>query len=330
MGSGPARAAPASIPVTPPFRSIAVVGAGAVGGFFAALLARAGHAITLVARPAQVEAIRRDGLRLEMAGKTESITVGASTDAASVRDADLVLVGVKSTDTEAVAREIAPHLAPGAIVLSLQNGVENAPTLARHVPGLVVPAVVYVATSAPEPGLVRHHGRGDLVIGALQGGVLRDTAIARRLQDLVDLFASAQVPVRISPDVMAELWSKLMVNCAYNAVSGIAQATYAQLAALPAVRELQHAVVAEVAALAAAEGVDLALAPSLQAMEKIALAMPDQYSSTAQDMARRKPSEIEHLNGFVVRRGRELGVATPANQALYALVRLIEAGHGAA
>jgi 2-dehydropantoate 2-reductase len=121
-----------------------------------------------------------------------------------------------------------------------------------------------------------------------------------------------------------------MVNCAYNAVSGIAQATYAQLAALPAVRELQHAVVAEVAALAAAEGVDLALAPSLQAMEKIALAMPDQYSSTAQDMARRKPSEIEHLNGFVVRRGRELGVATPANQALYALVRLIEAGHGAA
>ena len=93
-------------------------------------------------------------------------------------------------------------------------------------------------------------------------------------------------------------------------------------------RELQRAVVAEVVALAAAEGVNLPLAPSLEAMERIAAAMPAQLSSTAQDMARKKPSEIDHLNGFVVRRGRELGVATPANQALHALVKLVEAGHG--
>ena len=83
-------------------------------------------------------------------------------------------------------------------------------------------------------------------------------------------------------------------------------------------------------ALAAAEGVNLPLAPSLEAMERIAGAMPAQLSSTAQDMARRKPSEIDHLNGFVVRRGRELGVATPANQALHALVKLVEAGHARA
>ena len=136
------------------------------------------------------------------------------------------------------------------------------------------------------------------------------------------------MPVRISPDVMAELWSKLMVNCAYNAISGLAQAPYGELAALAPIRELQHAVVAEVVALAAAEGVDLQLAPSLEAMERIAPAMPAQLSSTAQDMARRKPSEIDHLNGFVARRGRELGVATPANQALYALVKLVESHHG--
>ena len=311
-----------------PFRSIAVVGAGAVGGFFGALLARAGHPVTLIARPAQVQAIQRSGLRLDMGGRIESVAVEASTDLAAVRGADLVLFSVKSTDTEAVAREMAPHLHADVLVLSLQNGVENAPTLARHVRGLVVPAVVYVATAAPEPGLVRHHGRGDLVIGALNPGAAQDAADGRRLQDLVDVFASANVPVRISDDVMAELWSKLMVNCAYNAISGIAQATYAELAALPSVRELQHAVVGEVVALAAAEGVALPLAPSIETMERIAAAMPAQYSSTAQDMARRKPSEIEHLNGFVVRRGRELGVPTPANQALYALVRLVEAGHG--
>ena len=313
--------------MSPPFRSIAVVGAGAVGGFFGALLARAGHRVTLIARQAQVDAVRRSGLRLDMGGRVESIALDASTDLAAVRGADLVLVSVKSTDTESVARDLALHLLD-ALVLSLQNGVENAPILARRVRALVVPAVVYVATAAPEPGWVRHHGRGDLVIGAWKAGPARDAADDRRLQAIVDLFASANVPVRISADVMAELWSKLMVNCAYNAISGIAQATYAELAALPSVRELQQAVVGEVVALAAAEGVALPLAPSLETMAGIAAAMPSQFSSTAQDMARRKPSEIEHLNGFVVRRGRELGVPTPANQALYALVKLVEAGHG--
>jgi 2-dehydropantoate 2-reductase len=136
------------------------------------------------------------------------------------------------------------------------------------------------------------------------------------------------VPVRISDDVMAELWSKLMVNCAYNAVSGLAQATYAQLAARPEILELQQAVVREVVALAAAEGVALTLAPALASMAAIALAMPGQRSSTAQDMARRKLSEIDHLNGFVARRGLALGVATPVNQTLHALVKLVEAGYG--
>ncbi len=306
-------------------RSIAVVGAGAVGSFFGAMLARAGHRVTLIGREAHVQAIERDGLRLERAGAVERVRLRASTGLDAVRGADLVLFCVKSTDTAAVALEMAPHLDDGSLVLSLQNGVENAAAIAAGVGRNVVPAVVYVATSMPEPGLVRHHGRGDLVIGPLDSAAATEPATASRLQDLVDLFATADVPVRVSGDVIAELWSKLMVNCAYNAVSGLAQASYSRMAALPAVRELQHAVVAEAVAVAAAEGVSLSLPASLEAMERIAVAMPDQLSSTAQDMARGKPSEIDHLNGFVARRGRELGVPTPANQALYALVKLAEA-----
>ena len=310
--------------MTARFQSVAVVGAGAVGGFFGAMLARAGHRVTLIARPAQVQAIERDGLRLDMAGRVESIAIAATPALDAVRDADLVLFCVKSTDTDTVARDLAPRLAPRTLVLSLQNGVENASTIARHVGQTVVPAVVYVATAMPEPGLVKHHGRGDLVIGPLNPSAAHDPALAGDLQALAALFASASVPVKISADVMAELWSKLMVNCAYNAISGLAQSTYGELAALGPIRELQHAVVGEVCALASAEGVDLPLASSLEAMERIAGAMPAQLSSTAQDMARGKPSEIEHLNGFVVRRGREVGVPTPANLALYALVRLVE------
>jgi len=310
------------------FRRVAVVGAGAVGSFFGAMLARAGLRVVLIGRPAHAQAIGRDGLRLEIAGRTESVALDASSDIAAARSADLVLFSVKSTDTEQVARELAPVLDRDALVVSLQNGVENAATIARHVAATVVPAVVYVATAMPEPGLVRHHGRGDLVVGALTRGGASEPALRQRLDALVTVFAGAGVPVRISADVIAELWSKLMVNCAYNAISGLAQASYGELVALAPIRELQRTVVSEVVALAAAEGVDLQLAASLEAMERIAPAMPAQLSSTAQDMALRKPSEIEHLNGFVARRGRELGIATPANQALYALVKLVESRHG--
>ncbi len=321
--------------VTQRFGAVAVVGAGAVGSFFGTMLARAGHQVTLIGRPAHVQAIERDGLRLEMAGRTETIRVAASSDMAAVRGADLVLFCVKSTDTETVARQMAAHLDPDALVLSLQNGVENAPSIARQVSQVVVPAVVYVAVAMPAPGCVAHHGRGDLVIGTLHAtgpdkpaSRGEDEAAARqRLQPLADFFASAGVPVRVSDDVTAELWSKLMVNCAYNAISGLAQASYGQLVALPAIRELQQTVVHEVVALAAAEGIDLPLAPALEVMERIAVAMPAQFSSTAQDMARHKPSEIDHLNGFVARRGRELGVPTPVNETLHALVKLVEAGY---
>jgi 2-dehydropantoate 2-reductase len=290
------------------------------------MLARAGHRVTLIGRAAHVEAIRRNGLQLDMAGRVEAVRTDASTELDAVRGADLVLFCVKSTDTESVARQLAPHLGPQTVVLSLQNGVENAAAIARQVNQTVVPAVVYVATAMPAPGCVKHFGRGDLVIGPLEAE--QAEAQGAMLQALVDLFASAQVPVRVSPDVMAELWSKLMVNCAYNAISGLAQQPYGRFGAVDAVRELQRAVVHEVVALAQAEGVALPLAASLEAMERIALAMPAQHSSTAQDMARRKPSEIDHLNGFVARRGRELGIPTPANQALYALVKLVEAAYG--
>ncbi len=309
------------------FRKIAVVGAGAVGSFYGALLARAGHAVVLIGRPAHVDAIRRDGLRLEMAGTVEALPIEASSDIAAARDADLVLFSVKSTDTAAVARELAPLLARDAVVVSLQNGVENADAIAREVDATVVPAVVYVATAMPAPGVVRHHGRGDLVIGPRTRAAASDRALADRLDALVALFATAGVAVKVSPEVVAELWSKLMINCAYNAISAVAQASYGDMVALAPIRELQRTVVAEVVAVAAASGVELPLAAAIEAMERIAPAMPAQLSSTAQDVARGKPSEIDHLNGFVARRGRELGVATPANQALFALVKLVESRH---
>ncbi len=308
----------------PAFRSTTVVGAGAVGSFYGAMLARAGHAVTLVARAPHVQAIQARGLQLQMGGEVHVVPLAATTELDAVRDADLVLFCVKSTDTDAVAQQIAPGLKPDALVLSLQNGVDNAQTLARHVGPRVVPVAVYVATAMPGPGEVQHHGRGDLVIGPIDAAAAADATLAARLRAVVDLFASAAVPVRISPDVMGELWRKLMVNCAYNAVSGLTRQPYGRMAALPAIVELQQAVVREVVAVACAAGQPMDLNASLAAMAAIAGAMPGQRSSTAQDMARGRLTEIDHLNGHVVRLGARLGVPTPVNQALYALVTLVD------
>lgn len=306
-------------------QSVAVVGAGAVGSYFGAMLARAGTRVTLIGRPAHVEAVRRDGLQLDKAGRVETVRVEAGTEMDAVRGAALVLVCVKSTDTDATAQALVPWVDRDAIVMSLQNGVENAAMLARHLKQRVLPAAVYVATSVPAPGTVKHFGRGDLVIGPRDARTGADPGVAQALQDVAALFRAADVPVTISADVMAELWQKLIVNCAYNAISGLAQVSYGTLVALPEIRTVQQAVVREVVTLANAEGVPLDFATALAAMERIAVAMPGQLSSTAQDMARGKPSEIDHLNGFVARRGAERGIATPVNQALYALVKLVEA-----
>ena len=308
-------------------RRIGVMGAGAVGSFYGAMLARAGHEVMLVGRPAHVLAIQRDGLQLQMQGTTHTVPLQASTDPADLGGAELVLCCVKSGDSEAAALQMAPHVDASAWVLSLQNGIDNAQVLARHLPCRVIPAVVYAAVALGDPGVVRHFGRGDLAVGAMPGGTQSSVPEWPTLQALVDLFAGAQVPVRIVPDVAVELWAKLLVNCAYNAISALAQMPYARLAALPEIAALQHDIVREVIAVAAAAGVTLPLEDSLQAVARIAAGMPRQRSSTAQDMARRKPSEIDHLNGTIVRRGRELGVPTPVNRTLHALVKLVESGY---
>lgn len=307
------------------FQHIAVVGAGAIGGYYGALLARAGHRVTLVGRGAAVQAIASAGLRLQRDGRDETIPMTASTTIDAVRGADLVLVAVKSGDTAALAGELRSRLDAGALVLSLQNGVENAATLAARLEQRIVPVGVYVATSMPEPGRVVHAGGGELVIGAWPASAASDAALQSLLQAVVELFGSAGVNVRVSADVMAELWTKLMVNCAWNAVSALTQAPYGRIAEVASMRALQQQVVHEVLAVARAEGQVMDPEAALASMQAIAVRMPAQRSSTAQDLARGKTTEIDHLNGFIARRGAELGIATPLNQALHALVKLAEA-----
>jgi 2-dehydropantoate 2-reductase len=291
---------------------IAVMGAGAVGCYYGGMLARAGHDVMLIGRPQHVEAVERQGLRLETQTFDERIRVSASTEASAAQGAQLVLFCVKSTDTESAAAAIKPHLAPGALVLSLQNGVENADRLRALLPQEVAAAVVYIGTEMAGPGHVRHHGRGELVIEPSKAS----DEVARAL-------IAAGVPTDISDNVRGALWAKLILNCVYNALSGITQLPYGRLVKGAGVTTVMRDLVEECLAVAQADGVTIP-GDIDAAVRKIAETMPSQYSSTAQDLARGKRSEIDHLNGLIVRRGEALGVATPANRLLHAIVKLIE------
>ncbi|KAF7963609.1 2-dehydropantoate 2-reductase [Cupriavidus sp. UYMU48A] len=291
---------------------VAVMGAGAVGCYYGGMLARAGHEVMLIARPQHVQAVEARGLRLETQSFDEQVRVSASTDPSAVKDADLVLFCVKSTDTQSAALAMKPSLAQGAVVLSLQNGVENADTLRGLLEQEVAAAVVYVATEMAGPGHVRHHGRGELVIEPTSQGA-----------SLATTLAAAGVPVETSDNVRGALWAKLILNCVYNALSAITQMPYGRLVRSEGVEAVMRDVVEECLAVARAEGVELPGDIAL-AVRRIAETMPGQSSSTAQDLARGKRSEIDHLNGLIVRRGDALGIAVPANRLLHALVRLIE------
>ena len=293
--------------------NIAVMGAGAVGCYYGGMLARAGHRVVLIARPAHVAAITQHGLRLQTNTFDEQVPLAASTDPSALQGADLVLFCVKSPYTEATGALIRPHLAPGALVLCLQNGVDNADRLRAVLPQhTVAAAVVYVATEMAGPGHVRHHGRGELVMEPSS----QSDAVAQALVD-------AGVPTEISANVRGALWAKLILNCAYNAVSAITQLPYGQTVPSPGVQDVMRDVVAECLAVAQAEGVQVP-GDVAGAIQKIADTMPSQFSSTAQDLARGKHTEIDYLNGFIVRRGQALGVPTPANRVLWALVKLLE------
>lgn len=304
---------------------IAIVGAGAVGSYFGAMLARAGAPVTLIGRPAHVEAVSRDGLLLEGVRINERVRVHGATEMSAVRDAQVVLVCVKTVDTEEAARALAPHVGRESTVVSLQNGVDNIERI-RAAAGIdALAAVVYVAVAVAGPGHIRHSGRGDLIIGRLQDACEPPSP---DLQKLAQMFERAEVPCRVSPDVRRDLWTKMVLNCAYNAISALGRVHYGRMLTSDQTRALMKRVITETVAVAQAEGVGLGEREMTEAAWRLGEAMPAALSSTAQDISRAKPTEIDSLNGYIVRRGIALGVPTPVNQSLHTLVKLLEQSAG--
>ena len=297
---------------------IAVVGAGAVGGYFGGMFARAGAPIVFIGRKHFAEAVNSKGLVLDKSEGQEQISARATVEMSAVRDCPLILFSVKANDTLSTAKEMAPFVRSDATVVCLQNGVDNADQVRAAANVAAVPAVVYVAVSVPESGRVKHLARGDLIIGPP----------SEQTTELADLFIRAGIPCRVSDNIEGELWLKLLRNCALNAISALGHARYGQIAQHDDAKKLMEQIVDEVLAVARKAGVVLPgvddRESGMAAAMELATQMAGAFSSTAQDLDRGRVTEIDALNGYISCRGAELGIPVPVNHALFTLVKLAE------
>ncbi len=298
---------------------VAVVGPGAVGSFFGGMLARAGAPVAFVGRPGStnphLESVRTRGLAFDGVAIQETIPIEVAEPSEALEGAELVLFGVKTPDTESAAEGIRPHLAPGAVVLSLQNGIDNVERM-RTVGVEAIAAVVIVAAAIETPGTLRHRGRGDLVIG--------DPERPEEARWISELFERAGVPCEVSDAIRRELWFKLIINSMANATSALTRASYRRLTEFEPTWRIALAVAREAVAVARVEGIELDPEELIARGAAIIQGVGEATSSTEQDIARGRHTEIDALNGYIARRGAELDVPTPTNEILWALVKLRE------
>jgi 2-dehydropantoate 2-reductase len=304
---------------------VCVLGAGALGSTIGGLLAEAGSDVWLVARAAHAEAVNRHGLILVDHQRDRTVRLHACTDPALVGTVDLVIVLVKSYDTAAAMATARPLLGQDTVVLSLQNGLGHEEILARAVGrARIVAGKTYVGGVMLEPGRIRVGVQGkETVLGELDGA---DTP---RLRRIAALFEAAGLRAIVSQDILGVIWDKLLVNVATGALSGITRLPYGALYAVPEIEACAVAAVAEAMTVAAAHDITLATREPRDAWVKAAEGLPPEFrASMLQSLERGSLTEIDYINGAVVRWGSQRGVPTPVNQALVACIKGIEAGLG--
>ena len=301
---------------------IAVVGAGGVGGYFGAKLARAGEEVVMLGRGAHLAAIRRDGLRVRSAPEGESVAKVEAVESFTGQPAvDMALFCVKSFDTRTAAETLRPVMGPATGVVSLQNGVDNEETLDEILGrGVALGGAAYVFAGIESPGVIRHTFAGRIVFGELDG------RISERAARLSEALARAGVPVDVVTDIRRVLWEKYLLISAQAGMTALTRCPAGVLRETPESWRMYRLILEELATLARASGVRLADDVADTILEQAAAIAPGAYSSLHDDLVQGKRLELEALHGHLVRRGRHHGVPTPMVFAVYAALKPHVAG----
>jgi len=312
---------------------ICVYGAGAIGGLMAAWLSRAGHEVSVVARGAQLDAIRRNGLRVRSEDNTQTFRVHAESDPEKLGAQDYVLVTVKAQSLPAVAETIGPLLGADTSVVTAMNGVpwwffhglkgpqtrleslDPGGALSRAIPTeRIVGCVIHLAASTPEPGIISHNMGSKLIVGAPGG---RNGSRTRRIADAL---AAAGFDVAVSASIEKDFWVKLLGNVSFNPVSALTLTTADQLIQNREVKAYMVEIMREVLAVGRAVGVDADIDP--EARIDMARALGRFKTSMLQDLEAGKPLEIDGLLAGTLEIARKAGVRAPFTESLYGLIRV--------
>ncbi len=296
---------------------IMVVGAGSVGGFFGAHLAKQNADVSFLLRPKTLAAVKRNGLTIRSAGGSFTVRPAAASDPRQLPCPDLIIIAVKAYDLDEALSQIEQVMTPETVILTLQNGIDTEDRIvSRFQRDCVVGGVAYIYSKIVEPGVIDHYKKGAVAIGELMGQE------SRRLLGIRDVFAAANVPCHLSKDIRKTKWEKMCWNCVFNPLTVLIDDKVSKALDHPELLHVVHQIVQEVAAVSAALKVPLP-ADMAERVVKATQEIRDIHTSMYDDWKAGKPTEIGYLNGYVVEKGRELGIPTPVNEALTAMVKAV-------
>lgn len=299
---------------------ILIVGAGAVGGYFGAHLCRAGQDVTFLVRPKTALTISKAGLSVVSPLGNFTVHPSLIQQASEVAFVDLVILAVKCTDLQEALDAVAPLVHAGATLLTLQNVVDSEERILSYFnhQDCVVAGVVYITARLAASGRIEHYRRGTISIGEISG------QISERVQKIHTWIAQSGIPCHITNQIQNEKWEKLCWNATFNPLSVLLNCPLSFILKSDDLLEIVRETMSEIISVAAAER--FSLHPDI--IEKtiaVTYALENYYTSMYEDYKKGRFTEIEHLNGDVIRRGKKHGIPTPTNRVLYSLIKGLEA-----
>lgn len=298
-------------------KNILVVGAGSVGGFFGAHLAKNNPHVSFLLRPKTLAAVKQSGLTIRSASGTFTVHPQAAADPRELPQPDLVILGVKAFDLDEVMAQIEPVLTEKTVILTLQNGIDTEDRIiARTSRDCVVGGVAFIYSKIAEPGVIDHYKKGAVAIGELMGHE------SERVLKIKELFTAAGIPCHLSKDIRRSKWEKMCWNCVFNPITVLIDDKVAKALDHPEMMRVIHQIVDEVAAVSAAVKVPLP-ADMAERVVKATQEIRDIHTSMYDDWKAGRQTEIAYLNGYIVQKGRELGIPTPVNEAMTAMIKTI-------
>jgi 2-dehydropantoate 2-reductase len=300
-----------------PLNQIMMVGAGSVGGYFGAHLAKHHPNVSFLLRPKTLAAVREQGLRVRSASGGVTVHPRAAADPKELPAPDLIILAVKAYDLDEVLAQIEPVVTDRTVLLTLQNGIDTEDRIIdRFQRDCVVGGVAFIYSKIVSPGLIDHYKKGNVAIGELMGHE------SERVLRIRDLFTSAGISCQLSKDIRRSKWEKMCWNCVFNPISVLIDDKVSAALDHPEMMRVIHQIVGEITAVSAAVKVPL---PSdmPDRVVKWTQEIRDIHTSMYDDWKAGRQTEIRNLNGYIVEQGRALGIPTPVNEALTAMIKTL-------